>query len=157
MTGELGPTEGFSRKAPSLVRIVVVASLLFQGACGDDTGSRPRPPLEPPEPIPLTLWNRSQFELTELYVHPGSRYVDATNLLETGLTLGDSLLVESFYNGNRITIVRQKNAGERIALTTARDIVVHRPGYTLIVFDDSFRLLTPSSVDNPFSETDGGD
>ena len=106
------------------------------------------------------IWNRSQFDLLEIRVHPDSVSVeDADNFTPDGLAQEAHLLVPEFRSGDLVTAVRRRvDVGELIAVTTAEPVEINGYGYTLVVFDTSFRLLSPASADNPFADVypDGG-
>jgi hypothetical protein len=98
-------------------------------------------------PFTLTVWNRSQFELLELHVHGSSGYQNTDNELEAPPLGLEAKIDLEVYTGNYFTVVRQRiDVGEEMALTTATPVSLGRDGYTLIVFDESFRLMNPGSL-----------
>jgi hypothetical protein len=112
---------------------------LLVAACGDGEGQ------VPVVDTTLTVLNRSQFELLELYVHELESYDEAENLLVAPLA-PDAELVVDFTTYWFVTVVRLKIAvGDPIAVTTAEGLEVGAEGFTLIVFDESFRLMDPGS------------
>jgi hypothetical protein len=113
--------------------------VLSIAGCGGET------PSHEPVATTLTVWNRSQFELLELYVHDGDTFDGATDLLSAPLAVEASIDV-AFTTGQFVTVVRKKiDVGDEISLTTAVGLDdVTSEGYTLIVFDESFRLMNPS-------------
>ena len=107
----------------------------------------------PRDPYPMTLWNRSQFDLLEIRLHPGLSYDDAENILDAELAPEAEISIADFRSTDRVTVIRRKvDVGERFALTTGAGITIGSPGFTLVVFDESFRLLEPDSPNNPFGE-----
>jgi hypothetical protein len=101
------------------------------------------------EPVPLvqstlSVWNRAQSELLELRLHGSEGYFEATNLLAAPLASETSVDV-AFLQGQYVTVLRCRVADDDpMAFTTARGLhEVDGDGYTLVVFDKSFRLLGP--------------
>ena len=91
----------------------------------------------------LTVRNVSQFELLEVRVHDGEDYRQAPNVLTAPLAT-DADVVVPFTTNQRITVFRPRvDVGEVMAMTTAEDLEVVRPGFVLLVFDDGFRLVEP--------------
>ncbi len=84
------------------------------------------------------------FELSAVYVHYDVDYAGSENLLLAPLAVEATWEVLAF-EGASVTVVRKKiEVGEELALTTARGLdEVTTDGYTLIVFDESFRLMEP--------------
>ncbi len=94
----------------------------------------------------LAIWNRSQTELLEVRVHDGDAYDAAPNLLETPLAVNDRIEVP-FETSQRVTVIRRRVAlDDPTAFTTDAPLDdVDGPGWVLIVFDRSFRLMEPGS------------
>lgn len=114
-----------------------VALCGITSACGADS--------EPtPETNDLDIWNRSAFELRELKVHSGlAGHVSASNELSEPL-LDEHGATVSLETGQYVTVVREKvENGELIAFTTAEPPNVDAAGHTLVVYQESFRLLKP--------------
>ena len=131
------------------MRALLILIVFGAPACGEGSSSK-----EDRGEFPLNIWNRSQFELLELHV--GAITLD--NLLEEPLGIEDRFVIKAFPSGALVIVVRRKvEVGERIAIKTASGVSVPSPGYTLIVFDTSFRLLAPENVDNPWGDTGMGD
>ncbi len=122
-------------------RWLLMAGLLASAAAACNEGGTSGGPL----PSMLTVWNRSQFELLAVYVHRETDYLGTENLLAEPLPI-DAVVDVALYGGQSVTVVRKKiEVGEEIALTTARGLdEVDGPGYTLMVFDDGFRLMEPT-------------
>ncbi len=92
----------------------------------------------------LVVWNRSSYQLLDLRLHDGPSYNGAANLLTTPLVCEQQVTVTAT-TGQYVTVIRRKNLGENIALTTAEGLPIYGAGYVLIVFDESFRLVDPPS------------
>lgn len=109
---------------------------------------------EPPVTVThLTIWNRSEFELLELYVTPDTHYAGADNHLSEPLP-DEARVTVPFASGDYVTVVRRRVAGgERIAFTTAEPIEPKEDYSILLVFQESFRLEPP---DDQNSFEDGG-
>lgn len=121
---------------PYLSLLIVFLLVGLQGCGTGDLGF----------PQPLTLWNQSQYELLEVSVHPGPNSEGAPNLAEAGLLPGERLEVPEFMSGSFVTVVRRRvGVGDRIAVSTEEGVEVPGPGYTLVIYDTSFRLLEPDS------------
>jgi hypothetical protein len=91
----------------------------------------------------LTVDNEAQTPLQELRVHAGDLYAEAPNLLTGYLAPQDRIDVD-FKRGQRVTVFRQRvQDGPIVAYTTEVGLDVNGPGYMLIVFDRSFRLMQP--------------
>ena len=109
--------------------------------------------------LALTMWNRSQFTVEQLYVHAAPEPSNPTSLLDERPLAPEAHLLVAFDSGNYVTAVHGRaNGVGRVAVTTEDAVLVDAPGYTLLIFDYSFRLLTPDSPDNPFGAVrlDGG-
>mgnify|MGYP001606593133 CR=1 FL=1 len=138
-----------SKLRPRLFFSVAWVALAL-AACRDDGGERPFSGA-------LTVWNRGQFEVLHLYVHTDSDYRDDVDLLATSgpLAVETSLSIADFKSGTKVTFVRKKiDVGDEIAVTTNSGVEIDRIGYTLVLFDESFRLLEPDNIDNPFANGD---
>ena len=126
---------------------------------GTAVGACARAP-EPPrrQAWPLNLWNKSQFSLEQIYVHvDDAAYAVGSKLLDAPLGVDDWIVHREFLSGSFVTVIRKKiDVGDRIAITSAEGIDPDSPGYTLMIFDDSFRLLYPTSSHNPWGDTDQG-
>jgi hypothetical protein len=93
--------------------------------------------------ITLTISNRSLFELLEVLVHDTLDYQNAPNLLQNPLP-DEGQIGVPFESGQYVTVIRRRvSGGETIAFTTGRGLDVPENGYTLQVFQESFRLLPP--------------
>lgn len=104
------------------------------------------------EVIPITVWNRSQYTVDSLKISADGVFLEASELLTEPLDPEDALLVDTFASGDYVTFARERvEGGDSIAVTTSRPIGVSETGYTLILFDEDFRLLDPDSPDNPYS------
>lgn len=134
------------RSRRSFLSYVVGAALL--GACGGaaggtgGTGDTGTPPS-------LIVRNESQFVLLELKTHPTSDHTGAVNLLDAlnaGKPLPQTGQVEivAFASGLYVTVVREQVLnGPKIAITTGVGVQLAGDSQTLLVFDESFRLLDP--------------
>jgi hypothetical protein len=128
---------------PRRAATTILLSIMVAGSSSLGCGQFPD---ELPEVTQLIVWNRSEFELLELYVTPDTRYLGATNLLEQPLPDEDDITV-AFSQSEYVTVVRRRvEAGERIALTTAEPVEPEADKSTLIVFQESFRLQTPDAI-----------
>jgi hypothetical protein len=122
------------------MRALVVVLLALATACADE-GLQKDPT---GEPVTITLWNRSQFELIDVRVHEDETYAEAPNVLTAPLAAEAQLPLDAQV-GDFVTVIRRKiEVGDTIALTTARRLDDMRTGSTLVVFDEAFRLLPPS-------------
>ncbi len=136
-----------------------------QLACAD--GTPPRPDLGIFRgPASVVVINRSQFELQELRIHQGSNYLEHPNLLDAPLQINEELVfyeVDSWY----LTVIRERyKNGPVLAYSLADPIeLITQKGYTLEIFDESFRLspvnrfVKPHQASNAvkvIGMTDGG-
>jgi hypothetical protein len=109
--------------------------------------------------LALTMWNRSQFAVERLYLHRAPEPSDPTSLLDERPLAPEAHLLVAFDSGHYVTAVHGRaNGVGRVAVTTESAVTLDGPGYTLVIFDYSFRLLAPDSPDNPFgaAQFDGG-
>lgn len=101
---------------------------------------------------PLTIWNRSQFDLLEVEVSDPETGEFAPVISEP-LRQEESVEVWMFEEGARVAFVRERAEGGRtLRVETSQEVDVDASGYTLIIFDDTFRLLPPDHEDNPFGD-----
>lgn len=102
----------------------------------------------------LTLWNRSQFEILRVVAaSPRGEWPEQEIVTPGGAPLEReaALRVEGFVSGSTITFERERaSGGAQIAVSTLTPVYVDEVGYTLVLFDDSFRLLYPWSESNPY-------
>lgn len=62
----------------------------------------------------------------------------------------ETFVVENFVSGATLSVMRERAAGAGlIEVSSATGFYPDADGYTIIVFDDTFRLLAPWSEDNP--------
>lgn len=128
-----------SRLAARLVvAVAMTTALLTSGCAGDDTLGRPID-------VNLGVWNRSQFELLEVKAHANAEpHPEGPNLLTEPLPPGTETVLP-FTSTFHLTVVRKKvEVGEPIAFTTAVPVIAETDGFTLVVFDEAFRLLAPN-------------
>lgn len=92
--------------------------------------------------VDLLIWNRSQFQLHEIRTHPDVDYTLAANHLMDPLEPEAEIQIQ-LLDGEYVTAIRPRLevSSEALALTTADRIWVGDGDYTLIVFDESFRLV----------------
>lgn len=103
--------------------------------------------------VAFTLWNRSQFEVKAVYAHAGPEPVMESDLLEGQGLVPEQARTVTLEGGPYFTAVRPRVDGASdLAVTTEEPLEVDGPGYTLVIFDVSFRLLRPGSPDNPFAD-----
>lgn len=122
------------------------ASLLAFALSAAILGCGPGGPMKPSEVTHLVIWNRSEFELLELYVTTDTRYIGATSLLPQPLADEGRITIQ-FGGGEYVTVVRRRVAGgERIAFTTAEPVSPSADYSVLIVFQESFRLQDPDPL-----------
>jgi hypothetical protein len=126
------------RTSHCLLTLAAFLAALAVGGCGS------REDKAAPVSTSLSVWNRTQTDLLELRLHDSAGYTEATNLLTTPLAVESSLEV-AFVQGQYVTVFRHRVANDDpMAFTTARALnEVAGAGYTLVVFDRSFRLLSP--------------
>ena len=99
------------------------------------------------EAAEVRVWNRSQFPLLRIYLHYDAGFADAENLLEEPLELDAKVLV-TINSGEYLTVVRhQVQDGPELAMTTAEPFNFTAEHYTLMVFDESFRLVEEETLD----------
>jgi len=117
-------------------------------------------------PHSLVVWNQSDFDLYDLRTHDSrDNYTEKENMLTSPLqgrdgqtgalsTDGAVFSIEDFYPGTFVTVFRRKietqQDGPKITLTTGEGLALRSSGYTLVVFDQSFRLMFPNNAGNPF-------
>lgn len=96
--------------------------------------------------IRLIVRNRSEFEHLELRVHNTPNYMNVPNMFQNPL-LDEAEIEVPFKNNQYITVIRRRvEGGTRIAFTTGQGLNVSTNGYTLLVFQQSFRLLRPEDI-----------
>jgi hypothetical protein len=118
--------------------LLIAAALLGLGGCGTSE-------LPPAVDTTITVWNRAQIELLELRVHDGEAYASAPNLLTEPLAVEGRVDVP-IRSRQRVTVLRRRvELAEPSAFTTAEGLEVFEPGYSLVVFDSSFRLMEPNT------------
>ena len=104
----------------------------------------------------LTVWNRNSvspdnpsfYEILELYVHTTGSSQGAPSLLEQPLAI-DATLAVPFVSEQYVPVVRRRNTGQTIALTTGKGLDIDSSCYVLEVFDETFRLQQNSEVALP--------
>jgi hypothetical protein len=107
-----------------------------------------------PHTVILVIWNSTQRPLEEIRTHPAASYADAGNLLRTPLADDGRFDIE-FWSGSRVTVMRRNvDGGKLIAFTTAHGLVTPTDGFTLEVFQESFRLL-PAVLTHDGGGSDG--
>lgn len=126
-----------------LSALVMSLASLALASCASDAAEVA--PASDGEVHPVTLWNRSQFAIDDIYLHePGESYQDVEPLeLDAPLATEAKFGVSDFVSGSLITFVRARPDGRAIAVTSSEPIYVDREGFTVVLFDDSFRLLEP--------------
>jgi hypothetical protein len=140
-----------------MAMVVLVAS-----ACGAESAKVPAEPFV----ANLTLWNRSSespeqpnfLELLEVRVHDGQTFLGSPNLLDEPLAI-DARVVIVIKSGQYLTVIRRKNTGQNIAITTGEPLQLSSHCHVLEVFDDGFRLTEDVEQCNPPADggpTDGG-
>lgn len=117
------------------IAVLVLMSIQSAPLFGQDTGTEHL----------IVIENHSDLDLLEVRVHDDLDYSSAPNLLVDTLA-ADGIVEIPIRFGQRITVIRRRvEAGKRIAFTTGEDLSIRGTGYTLIVFQESFRLLTPAA------------
>ncbi len=123
-----------SRRAPWLAACVALA------ACGAESE---RPPIARLDegPASIVVKNRSQYVLNEVRFHRSESYSGADSILSEQLSIGGEVVVRGtgwWY----VTALREKNYGGPLrAYTTESPLgVAEGAGYTLMVYDEQFRL-----------------
>jgi hypothetical protein len=104
----------------------------------------------------LTVWNRNSvspeqptfFEILELHVHYTADFSGGTSLLEQPLAI-DATIAVDFTSEQYVTVVRRRNTGQNIALTTGSHLVIDSSCYVLEVFDEAFRFNENGDVALP--------
>ncbi len=114
----------------------VIGLLLGVSACGAESS----PPGREPVDVTLTVWNLSHYPIKELYVHRGESYQGTANRLSEPL-LEQAKVGVPLTTGQYVTAVRDKNLGEKIALTTGAGLMLYNSDCTLIVLNENFQLL----------------
>lgn len=119
---------------------------------------------EPAQAYSLTIWNRSQFPIQslELVGVPARASADDSIVSEavasmsvwgdgeSALQMEQTFVVQDFVSGSRVSFQRERAAGAMpIEVQSVDGFVLDQEGYTLVLFDDSFRLLYPWSEENP--------
>lgn len=78
---------------------------------------------------------------------------DLLTLEQRPLGQEEVLVVDGFVSGATLSVMRERAAGAGlIEVSSAQGLYPDADGYTIIVFDDTFRLLTPWSEDNPYGQ-----
>ncbi|MEM6732185.1 MAG: hypothetical protein AAF658_11560 [Myxococcota bacterium] len=121
--------------------------LALLGACGQDND-------EPgdPEPVPaeLAVINKTQFEVLELYTHPGLEHGIADNLLDAPLAIESMFVIPRVPGNHHLTYVRtERGLGDLFSITTDAPLALPADGFALWLFDEGFRLLDPDHPENP--------
>ena len=100
-----------------------------------------------PGPGSLTIDNQSQYVLDEVRRHETPAYTDAPNMLSAPLAI-NSTVAFSAEGSWYVTVIREKNrGGEKLAFSTLNPVqMLARTGKRLLVFDDSFRVITDEYI-----------
>ncbi|MCC7384913.1 MAG: hypothetical protein IT384_23900 [Deltaproteobacteria bacterium] len=124
---------------------VACIGLLLAAACGDSSS-----PIPGERPASLRLINKSQFFLAELRLHDDLEYGTAANRMPEGMTIDQELLLH-LQGAWYVTVFRERyRDGPTIALTTGEPIALApERGYSLTIFDESFRLSDDRYVPPP--------
>lgn len=119
-------------------------------------------------PFTVTIWNRSQYEVEALTLVDvpstddseqagslvGGGDVGTRALLVQGdapLSYEQTMRVQGFVSGSRVSFVRERfKGGEKIEIISSQPFYPDSEGYTIVLFDDTFRLLSPDSDSNPY-------
>ncbi len=128
-------------------------ALVTLAGCADDAGFVERDPLRDTrgEPHPLLLWNQSQYSLYQLSFLPPD--LEDPTLSVEELARDERVMLEDFRSGSAISFVRDKvQGGAQITIETQAPVYIDAEGYTLLIFDDAFRLLEPAHPQNPQRE-----
>ncbi len=153
-----------------LVTITCAVVLLLLPACAGDMDGEPVG-IEGSrgEVHAITVWNTSQFAIREIESIPPAEDSSLQPIVIGALERGEHIVVENFVSGSTLTFVRDKvQGGDALKITTQSPVYVDGPGFTLLIWDDAFRLLTPQHERNPFGavgaeedvvseDVDGGD
>ncbi|MBN1962769.1 MAG: hypothetical protein JW841_17700 [Deltaproteobacteria bacterium] len=125
---------------PLFIAVISILVLAITGSTGCAAGPDKQPPVE----TTLTIWNRTQTEIEELRIHNKKSYSDAENLLAQPLAVEATVEVD-FIEGQFVTVFRRRvENDDPTAFTTEHGLdEVKGDGYTLIIFDQSFRLMQP--------------
>ncbi len=138
------PVAAHPHKPRPYARLLVLLALGV-AACGSD-----KQPADQQQPVALSVRNYAALPLDQLYVHGGLSYKGAQNLLAEPLAEKAEVQVR-IIAGQRVTVVRKKSSlSDLMSLTTAEPLPVQADGYTLLVFDESFRLMEPGYADQEF-------
>ncbi len=131
-------------------------ALMFLSACaGDDDSEVTMPYDSVGEVHAITLWNTSQFSIRELEITPPNGDPSLQQIVVGELSINTHTLVENFISGSTVSFVRDKvEGGIAIEITTQDPVYVDGLGYTLQIWDDDFRLLTPQHSQNPFGHVE---
>ena len=128
-------------KTPILLALFLCA-LSCSGCAGEDAEDV----ASEEEPHSVTIWNRGQFSIETIHLHETSFWSpeqhEGMSLIDAPLE-PEATLDETITSGTYVTFVRTRPDGEPLAVTTSQPIIVDAEGYTLILFDDSFRLMRP--------------
>ncbi len=141
------------------------AAFFYMGCAADE--SIDEGPVATDEVYPVTIWNRSQFAVEEVTLvdvpvrlDPNDSSVKLAEAMPrvpvweggpTPFEVEQAVVVSEFISGSRVAFVRELvSGGESIKVTSEKGFFVDQPGYTVVLFDDSFRLLYPWSEDNPY-------
>jgi hypothetical protein len=148
----------------SIVMVLVLScAAISTGGCAADIDSNNEQG-EPAQAYSLTIWNRSQFPIKSLELvgvparlsTDGSIMTEAVDSMpvwregEPALQMEQTFVVQGFVSGSRVSFQRERAAGAMpIEVMSVEGFVLDQDGYTLVLFDDSFRLLYPWSEENP--------
>ena len=107
---------------------------------------------------PVTVWNRAQFVVHEVtLVPPASAKEPAKRVMAEVLEIDGFVLDTEFVSGSLVSFLREKvQGGTKIVITTEEPVYVDTDGYTLVLFDDAFRLLGPGHPQNPYGNPQDG-
>ena len=131
---------------------LVTLALSLGAGCGADAQVENSEPYEQGYVGPITIWNRSQFELLEVEVSDPETDEFAP-VISAPLGQEESVEVWMFEEGASVAFVRERaEGGKMLRVETGQGVDVDASGYTLIIFDDTFRLLPPDHEDNPFGD-----
>jgi len=119
------------------LRTLPLAAALALGAAACSSAYFPSGPKA--RNVMLEVWNLGTHNMKALYVTPDPSYADAKNLLDAPLAPQQTVVVP-FFTGKYVTVVRERNNGQDLALTTQSGLMIYNNRCTLIAFNDSFQL-----------------
>lgn len=141
----------FRRTKNNSCRLILLAAMGIQVACG---GGEDMADVPPDQEQLLFIINLSRLPVLEIRIHEEQTYASAENILKEPLEI-DAQIMLTTRTGRYFTAIRNRLGigDQRIAITTAEPVDLPGSGCTLVIFDESFRLLLDACYSYSYENT----